>query len=342
MEEYIKKSLEIDWRLENFTVGLAKYESKEILSENFNILFNKRVTKWCFSIQIRENNLSIFLLMKESKIDDFQVIFNVCIHKVNGEKEKFRHFSRHSRDIVINQEYGCSDYISIPEICEKAKTYLKEDDTLTLGFKVTLVKTKRVWKKIDKKNCKSDCQYLAMCRKYFDTKSLSDFTVVCSDKVQIPVHITILSSFSPVFDALFKSFTAESKISTILIEDIDGQTMTEILRFIYTQEVQNMLDLAPKILYGAVKYDLNGLIKVCAETMIENLCCWNAVDYFIMAEKHNIKDLLEHCVNFIKMNFKGMSREKNWHLLDKKHMMMILECFEKNPKNIRIFETILQ
>lgn len=162
-----------------------------------------------------------------------------------------------------------------------------------------MVKKKRMWK-IDATKCKTDCQYLAMSRNYFDTKFLSDFKVICSDGVEIPVHRSILANFSPVLDAMFNSDMIESKNAVAKIEDIDSKIMTEILRFIYTQEVKNLMELAPKILYGAEKYQLNKLKQICSSSMIENLCIGNTVEYFLLADRHNIQDLLERCTDFIR------------------------------------------
>lgn len=157
-----------------------------------------------------------------------------------------------------------------------------------------------MWK-IDATKCKTDCQYLAMSKKYFETKLLSDFTIICSDGIEIPVHRLILANFSPVLDAMFRSDMIETNNSVVKIEDMDGETMVEILRFIYTQDVKNLMELAPKILYGAEKYELDKLKKLCAASMIENLCIGNAVEYFLLADRHNIQDLLKCCINFIRL-----------------------------------------
>ena len=93
---------------------------------------------------------------------------------------------------------------------------------------------------------------------------------------------------------------AESN-NIIKITDIDGEAMEEILRFIYTQEVDEIDELAPKLLHGAEKYELNDMKELCVASMIENLSLENAVDYFLIADQYDIKDLLEHCVKFIKL-----------------------------------------
>ena len=140
-----------------------------------------------------------------------------------------------------------------------------------------------------------------MCKEYFATKSLSDFTFVCSDDVEILAHRFILAAFSPVLKEIFKPKIFPTKINKIIINDIDGETMTEILRFIYTQEVNNIKELAPKLLHGADKYELDKLKKLCIAAMIESLSIENALDYFLLADVYDIKVLLERSAMFIKL-----------------------------------------
>jgi len=74
--------------------------------------------------------------MKDSKVDDFTIMFDVFVRKLNGEKIKSDHFTRASHEFQAGQEYGWSNYISVDEICDSADQYLKDGNTLTLGLKV--------------------------------------------------------------------------------------------------------------------------------------------------------------------------------------------------------------
>ena len=75
----------------------------------------------------------------------------------------------------------------------------------------------------------------------------------------------------------------------------------EILRYIYIEEVNDIDKFAPKLIYGAQKYKLDELKKLSVATMIKNLSIENAVDYFLLAYKYDVKYLLSQCINFIKM-----------------------------------------
>lgn len=76
--------------------------------------------------------------------------------------------------------------------------------------------------------------------------------------------------------------------------------MIEILRYIYIQQVNNVDEYATKLIYGAEKYELDGLKKLCVTTMIKQLSIENAVDCFLLADQYDAKDLLDNCIEFIK------------------------------------------
>lgn len=100
---------------------------------------------------------------------------------------------------------------------------------------------------------------------------------------------------------MFTNPLSESVDRKTILQDIDGDTMIEILRYIYTRNVQNIETLASGILYGAEKYGLTKLKIICAETMIKKVSVHNVIDYFILAELHNEKTLMNHCLKLIHM-----------------------------------------
>lgn len=132
----------------------------------------------------------------------------------------------------------------------------------------------------------------------FETKIFSDFTFICSDETEIKVHSCVLAVNSSVFKAMFK-LLAESKKREVKIYDVDGRTMTEVFRYIYIGEIQDIQTLAPKLMYAAEKYNLTNLKKICSATMLEDLTIENVIDYFELAENLNAKKLLNRCMHFI-------------------------------------------
>ena len=151
--------------------------------------------------------------------------------------------------------------------------------------------------KIEEPDNKSSTTYSTHNKVYFDKKLFSDLSFICSDGVRIQAHrFAIFPSSS-----IWKNMINIGPNSIIQISDIDSTTMNEILRYIYVEEVNDIDKFAPKLIYGAQKYKLDELKKLSVATMIKNLSIENAVDYFLLAYKYDVKDLLSQCINFIKM-----------------------------------------
>lgn len=176
---------------------------------------------------------------------------------------------------------------------------------------------------------------------YFETKTFCDFTFVCSDGVEIPAHRMILAMNSGVMKT--KLDMDEVKDTKVNIKDIDGQTMTEVLRFLYTKKINNIKELAPKLLYSAEKYELDNLRKYVVDAMVENLCIENCLEYFILSEQYEFKYLQKSSAMFIKTNYKEICDKINdWNKLEVKHWTILMDYFRKNDNYVQIFESTLK
>jgi speckle-type POZ protein len=128
----------------------------------------------------------------------------------------------------------------------------------------------------------------------------SDITFICSDEKEIPAHQNIIAGRSSVFKAMLTTNMMEKKSNRIQVGDIDGATMNELLRYIYTLKVENLDTLAAKILYAAEKYDLPKLKSKCASQLIKQLSSENVFDSLVLADRFNEKNLLTECMEYIK------------------------------------------
>lgn len=82
-------------------------------------------------------------------------------------------------------------------------------------------------------------------------------------------------------------------------DNIHGTTVLSILQYIYTDDIVDMRCNIEGLLYGAEKFELKGLKTRCAKFLVKNLSVHNAVDYFIIAEKFDMKYALIRCARSI-------------------------------------------
>lgn len=140
----------------------------------------------------------------------------------------------------------------------------------------------------------------------------SDVTLVCGHK-EFPVHKAILSARSKVFQAMFEHKMLETERSRVEIEDIDGDIMLEILRFIYTGKAPNMDKLADALLSAADKYCLERLKVQCEETLCTTIDRDNVADTLILADLHCATQLRQQAIDFINTHPQGEKTSLRHH-----------------------------
>lgn len=137
-----------------------------------------------------------------------------------------------------------------------------------------------------------------------DNPVYSDVTLVCGQK-EFPVHKAILSARSKVFQAMFEHKMLENERSRVEIEDIEGDVMFEILRFIYTGKTPNIDKLADALLPAADKYCLERLKVQCEETLCTTIDKDNVADVLILADLHSATQLRQQSIDFINTHLQG-------------------------------------
>ena len=135
----------------------------------------------------------------------------------------------------------------------------------------------------------------------FNNELLSDvrFVVPVSTEqgginMAIPAHKFVLAISSPVFFAMFYGQMAETKDS-IELPDCEYESLLELFRFMYCDEVNLSGNNVMQVLYLANKYMVPSLTKKCAKYLRENLTASNVLCILPQAQKFEDKDLEDRC-----------------------------------------------
>lgn len=105
---------------------------------------------------------------------------------------------------------------------------------------------------------------------------------------------------------MFEHKMLENERSRVQIEDIDGDIVYEILRFIYTGKAQNLDTLADALLPAADKYCLERLKVQCEEALCTSIDRENVADTLILADLHSAAQLRQQAIDFINAHPQGM------------------------------------
>lgn len=135
---------------------------------------------------------------------------------------------------------------------------------------------------------------------FIPDESYSDFTITCSDDVDIAVHRVLLGKGSQVFSAMLQINMNENKKRKVKIEDVDSVIMTEILSFIYAGNVDLYgYELARDVFYAANKYAITSLEEICIKELIRQTTKEHVIESFIIADLCDIQDLERKCLFLI-------------------------------------------
>ena len=114
----------------------------------------------------------------------------------------------------------------------------------------------------------------------------------------IPAHKFVLPISSPVFEAMFYGELAETRDS-IELPDCEYDSLLELFRYIYSDEVSLNGSNVMGVFYLAKKYMVPSLAGKCARYLEHNLDASNAFSILPFAQKYEEKNLVDRCWKMI-------------------------------------------
>ncbi|KAG5676301.1 hypothetical protein PVAND_006148 [Polypedilum vanderplanki] len=333
---------EILWKINNVTRETLK-NGVTLHSSDFKVLLGLNEIKWCLEFRCDDNIVYFFLTRKTLETDNFTAYQELDIYKPYGFYD-IRLYKKcdESKVYTKNKCVGWSWKIeNFRSFLDDHRYFFSNRNVLKFSLKLTLRQKRRQIKIVESNE-------LLRNTKLFNSIKDSDFTCISSDGKEFPVHSKILASQSPVFDKMFNADMSETKTKTVKIDDIDGDTFLEFLRFIYTGQVENLEDMVSSLIYVADKYEIIKLKKLCTESLMKNLSIGNASETLILADRFNENFLLYECIQIIirsNHNFRSnKSLEQNIkELIDfelVKKVMDINDIIKENDKIIEFNSTL--
>jgi len=131
-----------------------------------------------------------------------------------------------------------------------------------------------------------------------ESGQLTDVTIKCQGR-ELNCHKVILAARSPLFNALFIQQTMDSHQNEIKIEDLDIDTLQEMLKYIYAGTIDKLSTRSGRLLEAAEKYQLPELKRICEEELCETLTVDSCLDCLVLAHLYNAPDLKEAAVKFV-------------------------------------------
>ena len=135
---------------------------------------------------------------------------------------------------------------------------------------------------------------------YLLEEKFSDLKITCEEN-EFPVHKLILSVRSDVFKTMFSSEGKfEGADDKLKLEDTNADTLKSFLRYLYTDEIEDQVDC--KLLILADKYNVKDLVEKCVQVAENNMNVENVMEIAYSAYLINNQDLIDKASKFISNN----------------------------------------
>ena len=184
---------------------------------------------------------------------------------------------------------------------------------------------------------------------FFNNELLSDVKFVApasnseseSRKSQksIPAHKFVLAISSPVFYAMFYGEMAETG-GTIELPDCDYESLLELFRYLYSDEVNLTGSNVMQVLYLAKKYLVPSLADKCTGYLRKHLEASNAFSILPQAQKFEDKDLEKRCWNVIELHTEEAVTSDDFVTLERSIVESVVKRERLNVKEVDLFKAV--
>jgi hypothetical protein len=149
-----------------------------------------------------------------------------------------------------------------------------------------------------------NAQLVASIGSLYDSDTLSDITIVVGvDRVSLPAHSVILAVRSKVFSAMLQAPMREAMTKHITIEDMEVEVVRQMLRFLYTCEVeQSVLEKSSCImalLHAAHRFEVLPLVQVCERALEIHIKVATVAEILEEADMLKCTSLRDFCMAFV-------------------------------------------
>ena len=158
-------------------------------------------------------------------------------------------------------------------------------------------------------------------------------------KYVIPAHKFVLSISSPAFEAMFYSELAETKDS-IELPDCKYQSLLELFRFMYSDEVNLNGSNVMGVLYLAKKYMVPSLADKCTDYLQDKLDASNAFSILPKAHQFDEKKLVKRCWKVIDEHCEEAIKSDGFATLERSLIEEVVKRDTLNIEEVELFKAV--
>ena len=155
----------------------------------------------------------------------------------------------------------------------------------------------------------------------------------------IAAHKFMLAISSPVFEAMFYGELAETK-DTIELPDCDYESLLELFRYIYSDEVNLSGSNVMGVFYLAKKYIVPSLADKCTEYLKEKIDPSNVFDILSFAQKYHEGVIVDRCWKLIDQETVEAVESNGFETIDKSLLEAVVTRDSLNSREVVLFQAV--
>ena len=160
-------------------------------------------------------------------------------------------------------------------------------------------------------------------------------------KQVIPAHKFVLSIGSPVFEAMFYGELAETR-GTIELPDCGYESLLELLRYMYSDEVNLSGSNVMRVLYLAKKYMVPPLAEKCTQYLQNHLDPSNVFSILPSALKYKEENLVERCWELIDEQTEAALKSDGFATIERPLLEALVERETLEIAEVELFKGVVQ
>ena len=160
-----------------------------------------------------------------------------------------------------------------------------------------------------------------------------------SESKVIPAHKFVLAISSPVFYAMFYGQMADTTDS-IELPDCEYESLLELFRYLYSDEVNLTGSNVMLVLYLAKKYMVPSLVDKCAKYLRDHLEASNVFSILPHAQKFDDKDLEERCWEVIEKHTEEAVTSDEFVTLERSLVESVVKRERLSVNEVELFKAV--
>ena len=314
-------------KISRFLQCLEQFECGNCIQDKFTVVVGGKETSW--ELRVYPNGyeeetsayLAVFVKHKEGN-NKYLLKSTISILDSSGKDKKVP-CELPGKILSCKQMHGTKKYIQREQLLHNGLLYQNDSLTFILDVEICLPDSKtttvfplnpdsaalietedqKVKNEITTK-LQSDYEGL------FESSAHSDVVLKCGSRA-FSCHKAILSSRSPVFEAMFSHNMQESRHNEVEIEDLQPDTVRIMLQYIYSGHLDPPTT-NKELLCAADKYQLTQLKTACELSLSRSIDTANCVELLVLADTHIANTLKKAALNFIVTNLQKIISNPNW------------------------------